>query len=190
MENVAEDFLPFLGIRQKQLQEVTLGDHSHLGKLFPVKAQDLFDGSVDVPELGDHPAVGIDQPCIGSLLGHAVSPALGTHVLGVPDDGIFLACITEGQFHFGGCGGISIFGAKHARLPVAAAGFSEESKADGIEEGGLAGTGVAGDQIQTAGTKAFKIQFHPAGIGAEGRYGQFQRSHFSPSQMDSIRSCK
>ena len=42
--------------------------------------------------------------------------------------------------------------------------------------------------LESAGAQGREVQLHPARIGAEGGQGQFQRSHFSPSQMDSISS--
>ena len=188
MENVPKNFLPLLGIRQQQLQEITLGNHGNLGKLIPVKAKNLFDGCIHILQLGHHMAIRINKAGICCLLRHALAAALGAHIFGISGNCIFFSCIAEGQFYF--CRGlvICIFGAQHSRLPVAAAGFSEQGKADSIENGGLSGTGIAGNQIQAAGTQVLKVKLHLTRIGAEGRYGQFQRSHFPPSQMDSISS--
>ena len=194
MENIPEDRLPLLGIGKKQLQEIALGDHGHLGKLLPVKTQNIPDGGVDFLGLCYQMTVGVSQGCTCGLLSHGIALvfALGFrfHILRIPGDGIFLSRIAESEGHFCGCGRIGILGAEHTGLPVAATGFTEEGKTDGIENGGLAGTGVTGDQIQSAGSQCFKVQFHHTRIGAEGGHGQFQRSHCSPSQMDSISSRK
>ena len=192
MENAAENLLPFLGICQKKLQEIALSDHGNLGKLLPVKSQDFFHGRVDLPELGHDAAVGIYQFGIGGLFGHVVALAFGfgTHIFRITGDGVFFAGIAEAQLYFSWGGGVGIFGTEHSRLPVPATGFSEERKADGIENRCFASTGITGDQVQASCTEGFKVQFHPAGIRTECGHSQFQWSHWLPSQMDSMRSCR
>ena len=193
VEDIPEDLLTLLGICQQQLQEIALGDHGNLGKLLPVKTQNLPDGAVDFLGLRYQMAVGASQGRAGGLLGHGIALvfALGLrfHILRIPGDGIFLSRIAEYKGYFCGGGRIGILRSEHTRFPVAAAGFSEEGKADGIENSGLSRAGVAGDQIQSAGAQSFKVQLHNPGVGAKGGHGQFQRPHFSPSQIDSINSC-
>ena len=192
VEDIPEDLLPFLGVGKKQLQEVALGNHGHLSELFPVKTQNLPDGGIDFFGLGHQIAVGVRQGRAGGLLGHSfaliLAFGLGTHIFGIPGDCVFLASISEHKRDFRGRSRVSIFGAEHTGFPVAAAGFAEEGEADGIKNGGLARTGVTGDEIQSAGAQGFKVQFHDPCVGTEGGQSQFQRSHLLSSQMDSISS--
>ena len=185
IENAAENALPLLGIGQQQLQEIALCDHGNLRKLFPIQTNDLADGSIDIFQLGDHLAVRHGQAGIGSFFGKAFAPLLGALIFGIALDGIGAAAIQEGQLYFRGGFGRGIFGAEHGRLPRIAAGFAVKSEGDGIENGGLTGTGVAGDQIQATAAQLLKVQHDRFCIGAEGGHGQFQRSHWLPSHTDS-----
>ena len=61
---------------------------------------------------------------------------------------------------------------------------------NGIEQGGLACAGIAGDKVQTAFSQFFQFQNRLGGIGAKGRKSELQRSHASsPSFQISSMSC-
>ena len=83
-----------------------------------------------------------------------------------------MTAVGKGQFHKGGGVGIRIFGTQHRGISLGAAGFAVEGEGDGIEDGGLAGTGIAGDQVKTVFTQLGKFQSGAAGVGAEGGEGQ------------------
>ena len=187
-EEVPEDLLPLGGACLEQLAEFALGDHGHLGELLPGDAQDVPDRLVHLPELADGTAVGEGQLRVGGLTGEAGAPGLGPVVFGIPADGVDLVVIGERQFHEGrglrGC----VLASEHAGFPAVAAGFAEEGEGDGIEDGGLAGAGVAGDQVQAAAAQVLQRKLLEPRIGAECGKSQFQRSHASPSQMLRISS--
>ena len=186
MEDVPENLLPLLGFCQQQLQEISLGNHGHLGKLFPVQTQNLPDCRVDFPGFGDGCFAGTQQGRSGGLFGHALAASFRAHIFRIPDNDVLLSGVTEAQLHLCGGSRVGIFGPEHPRFPVAAAGFTEEGEADGIENRGLSCAGVTGNQVQAFPSQGIKIQFHPSGIGAKGGHGQFQRSHLVPSQISSI----
>ena len=180
-ENVPENGLPLRGAGLKEAAEFALGDHGDLGELLPGQADDVVDGGVDLLDLGDGGAVGQRQQGVRRLPGGAGAPGLGPLVFGIPADGVAFAAVGEGQLHVCGVGGAHIFGAEHVGLAAVAAGLAVEGEGDGVENGGLACAGVAGDQVQAPGAQSLKIQLLDPGVGAEAGHGQFQRSHTRPS---------
>ena len=187
-ENIPEDLLTFHGICLQKLPEIALGDHGYLGKLIPGQTDDLPDSLVHILQFGHHGPVGIGKHRFRLPGGGAGAPGLGPLIFRIAADTVFFPVVGEGQFHISGVFRFCIFGAEHAGFPVFSAGFSEEGEGDGIKNGGLARTGITGDQIQAVLSQFFKVQFLNSGIGAETGDCQFQRSHTLPSQMDSINS--
>ena len=150
-----------------------------------------MDGGFHVFDFGDDGAVGHGEDSVGlyrrGLVGAGLAQGRAL-VFGIPADGVLLAAVGEGQLHIGGIGGLDVFGAEHVGLSAVAAGLAIEGEGDGVENGGLACAGVAGDQVQAPGAESFKIQLLDPGVGAEAGHGQFQRSHALSSQMDSMSS--
>ena len=188
VENIPENGLPFGGAGLEQTAEIALGDHGHLGKLAAAQTDDLADGGFHILLAGDGLPIRQCQLYPGRLAGGAGAAGFGAGVFGVAVDGVGFAVVGEHQLHKGGGLGIGIFGAQHVCLADAAAGFTVKGKGDGIENGGLAGTGVAGDQIQAAGAQLVQLQNLGVGIGAEGADGKLYRSHGCSSRIFSMRS--
>ena len=71
-----------------------------------------------------------------------------------------------------------VFTSKILRIPVAAAGLSEQSKTDRIKDRRLPRPGITGYQKQPLLLKLCEIDLrHRVCIRAEGTYDQFNRSH-------------
>ena len=186
MEQLPEDLLAGLGVCQQQLEKVTLGDHGHLGKLAAAQAQDLRNGGGDLPGFGDDAAVGQMQLCLRFLDGGAAAAPGRALILRAAPDGIARRAAGEHQLHGGGGFRGGIFGAEHGRIPDVAAGLAVERIGDGVEQGGLASAGVAGDEVEAAAAQRFQRDLRFVGVRAKGPHGQFQRSHTSSSQIRSI----
>ena len=188
VKNVPEDPLALPGVRQQQLQKISLRDHGDLGKLLIIQADDLLHRLVHLPDPGHQTPIRQRQFRLRPLKGLAAAPPGGTEILRIPPYLIHLAAVGKDQFHL--CGSLrpGVFGAEHARLPAGAAGLPVEGKGDGIKKSGLSGSCVPADQIQARGAQLFHLQFGPPGIGAESGKGQFQRSHSLSSHMVSISS--
>ena len=122
--------------------------------------------------------------------GKALAPGFRAEVFGVAADGAALPPHLKFQLHKGGRFKISIFAAQHGAFAHAAAGMVVQGVGDGVEQGGLAGTGIAGDKVQAAFAQLFQFQGGLGGIGAKSRQGQAERSHASsPSFQMSSMSC-
>ena len=169
LKDFPENFLAAPGVGQQQFQEVPLGDHGDLGELAAVQADDPGDFPGDLPGFGDQPPVGQGQLGVGLLKDGAAAPQGGPLVLGVPADGVGLAAVGEHQLDKGGGVGPGVLGPEHGGVPVVAAGLPVEGVGDGVKQGGFAGAGVPGDQIQALGAQPVQLHCHLAGIGAKGR---------------------
>ena len=98
---------------------------------------------------------------------------MGPLVFRISPDGIFLPPADKFQLHKGGRLGVGVFGPEEIRLAsITAAGLAVEGEADGVKNGGLTGTGVAGDEVQALGPQGIHVQNARPGIGTEGRDGQ------------------
>ena len=187
-EELLENGLLLIPVRQQQPLEIALGQHGDAGKLVLVHAQDLDDLVVDLLRAGDDIAVGHGQRGLHRGLG--LAPGIGPPVAGDPPDGIPLAPVQKFQLHEGLRLIPGILGAEElavvlvaADVALLAAGAAVEGKADGVEEHGLARAGVTGDEIQAPVPQLFQVQNRLPGVGAKGGYGQFQWSHASSSQI-------
>ena len=190
-EQLAEDAAALVGGSIEQLCELPLCDHGDLRKLAVVQPDDVDDGGGYFLGLGHRrAAVGVDERSVGLFGGKALAPGLRARVFRVAAHSIALAVHLKFQLHKGGSLRVGIFAAQHGTLAHAAAGMVVQGVCNGVEQGGLACAGVAGDEVQPAFAQLFQFQNGLSGVGAEGRKGQSERSHASsPSfQMSSI-SC-
>ena len=122
--------------------------------------------------------------------GKALAPRLGAGVFRIAAHRVAGTIHLKFQFHKGGRFGVGILAAQHGPLPHTAAGVVVQGVGDGVEQGGLAGTGIAGDKVQAAFAQLFQFQGGLGGIGAKSRQGQAERSHASsPSFQMSSMSC-
>ena len=190
-EQLAENAAALLGGSVEQLCELTLRDHGDLAELAVVQPDDLLHGGSHILGFGHRrTAIGIGEGGIRFLGGHALAAVFGALVLRVAAHSIALAVHLKFQLHKGGRFKISIFAAQHGALAHAAAGMIVQRICNGIEQGGLACSGVAGDKVQAAFSQFFQFQHGLARIGAKGRKGQSERSHASsPSFQISSMSC-
>ena len=190
-EQLAEDAAALLGGGVEQPGELPLCDHGDLAELAVIQPDDLHDGGGHILGSGHRRAgVGKGEDGIRFLGGEALAAHLGTGVFRVAAHGIALAAHLKFQLHKGGRSGVGILAAQHGTLAHTAAGMVVQGVCNGIEQGGLACAGVAGDKVQTAFSQFFQFQHGLARIGAKGRKGQSERSHASsPSFQISSMSC-
>ena len=187
-ENLPEDGHAFLGGSKQQLEEITLGDHSHLGELLPADAKNVPHGSIHIALFGDDAAIGQGQLRFGALLGGAAATQGRAGIFGIAANGVLFVPGLKNQFHISGRIRCGVFAAEHIRLPGVTAGRAIQGKGDGIEDGGFARAGIAADEIETLVAQLGKLQHGFASIGAEGGHGELQWSHGVTSQMRLI-SC-
>ena len=117
--------------------------------------------------LGLQAAVRIVQLRSRRLRSISVSSLFLSEIFRIAPYRILFSAVFKGELHLGLRIVIRILGTKHSGLPAAAARFSEQRIADGIEDGGLACPGIAGDQIQAAGAQFFQIQHLFSRVGTE-----------------------
>ena len=189
-EQLPEDLAPLLSGGVEQPGELPLRDHGDLGKLVVVQPDDINDSGSHLLGFGHRrAAVGIGQGGIRLFSGESLAPGLGAQILRVAPDGVPLPPHLKFQLHKGGCAGVCIFAAEHGPIPHAAAGMIVQGVGDGIEQGGLARAGVAGDKVEPAFAQLLQRQGGGACIGAKGREGQLERSHASSSFQMLSMSC-
>ena len=170
-EELPEDFLAFLRVREQQLQEVALRDHRDLRELLVIDAEDLEDLPIHLPRLREHRTVRQRELCV-RLLDRRAAPALRRAlVLRIPLHGIVLPAVTKAHLDLRRGLRLCILRAQHPGGPVLARGLAEKGEGDRVEDRRLAGTGVACDEIEPALAQLLHIDFCHALIGAEG--GQF-----------------
>ena len=147
-EQLAENAAALLGGSVEQLCELTLRDHGDLAELAVVQPDDLLHGGSHILGFGHRrTAIGIGEGGIRFLGGHALAAVFGSLVLRVAAHGIALAVHLKFKLHKGGRFKISIFAAQHGALAHAAAGMIVQGVCNGIEQGGLACAGIAGDKV-------------------------------------------
>ena len=187
-EQLAEDLAPLLGGSVEQPGELPLGDHGDLGELVVIQPDDVHHSGGDVLGPGDgRAAIGVGEAGVGFFSGKALAPGFRAEVFGIAADGAALSPHLEFQLHEGGGAGLGVLAAEHGPLPDAAAGMVVEGVGDGVEEGGLARAGVAGDEVEPASAQLGEVENGLGGIRPEGRQGQFQGPHASSSfQMSSM----
>ena len=190
-EQLAENAAALLGGGIQQLGELPLRDHGDLAELVVVQPQNVQHGGVHIPCLGHRrAAVGIGEGGVCFFGGKALAPRLGAGVFRIAAHRVAGTIHLKFQLHKGGRFGVGILAAQHGTLPHTAAGVVVERVGDGVEQGGLAGTGIAGDKVQAAFAQLFQFQGGLGGIGAKSRQGQAERSHASsPSFQMSSMSC-
>ena len=171
LEELSEDFLALLRVREQQLQEVALRDHRDLRELLVVDAEDLQNFPVDLPWLREHRAVRQPELRVRLLDRRATATLRRALVLRISLHGIVLPTVTEAHLDLRRGLRLRILRAQHAGGPVLARGLAEEGEGDRVEDRRLAGTGVACDEIEPALAELLHIDFCHALVGAEG--GQF-----------------
>ena len=189
-EQFAEDLAPLLGRGVEQAGELPLRDHGDLAELVVVQPDEGGDGGGDILRAGHgRAAVREGEDGVRLFGGRALAPRFGAEVVRVAADGVPLAAHLKFQLDKGGGAGGSVLAAQHGTVPHAAAGMVVQGIGDGVEKGGLARAGVAGDEIQAAFAQALQLQRDGAGVWPEGREGQLQRSHASSSFQSVSMSC-
>ena len=168
LEELSEDFLALLRVREQQLQEVALRDHRDLRELLVVDAEDLQDLPVDLPRLREHRAVRQPELRVRLLDRRATATLRRALVLRISLHGIVLPTVTEAHLDLRRGLRLRILRAQHTGGPVLARGLTEQSEGDRVEDRGLAGTGVARDEIKPAFAELLHIDFCHALIGSEG----------------------
>ena len=147
-EQLAEDLAPLLGGGVEQAGELPLRDHGDLAELAVVQPDDLLHGGSHILGFGHRrTAIGIGEGGIRFLGGHALAAVFGALVLRVAAHGIALAVHLKFQLHKGGRFRAGILAAQHGTLAYAAAGMIVQGVCNGIEQGGLACAGIAGDKV-------------------------------------------
>ena len=147
-EQLAENAAALLGGSVEQLCELPLRDHGDLAELAVVQPDDLLHGGSHILGFGHRrTAIGIGEGGIRFLGGHALAAVFGALVLRVAAHGIALAVHLKFQLHKGGCFRAGILAAQHGALAYAAAGMIVQRICNGIEQGGLACAGIAGDKV-------------------------------------------
>ena len=147
-EQLAENAAALLGGSVEQLCELTLRDHGDLAELAVVQPDDLLHGGSHILGFGHRrTAIGIGEGGIRFLGGHALAAVFGALVLRVAAHGIALAVHLKFQLHKGGRFRAGILAAQHGTLAYAAAGMIVQRICNGIEQGGLACAGIAGDKV-------------------------------------------
>ena len=101
LEQLPEDSLALLGIRQQKLQEVPLGNHGDLGKLVSIHPEDFPDGRVYLPYLRNQAAVGQGKLRVRFLEDYAAAPLRRALILRVPADRVTPVPVCKGQLHKG-----------------------------------------------------------------------------------------
>ena len=148
VEELAQDLVFLVAVGPQELLELPLGQHDDLAELLRVQAQQLL-----------------------AALPHPVG-ALQRRPLRLLQQGRD----REAQLHLRVDGLGRVVAVQHVPLPVVAAGHAEEGEHDGVKDGGLAGAGVPGHQIE-APLQLLEGQDRGLRIGAEGRHFQRERSH-------------
>ena len=188
LEQGFQDGFPFLGICHQEPAEFSLGQHHQLPELPGLEPQELFHrpghGAVGgtqhlpVPFREDLHQGGTGRHGPGSF-----SPLFVQHLFRGP--GHFIGPVpvpeSESDFCFPVRGGI--VAAQGPVVPEIPAGGAIESKGDGIQDGGLAASGGAGDQEEPVVSQTGKVDGLFVGVGTEGGHHKFQRAHqaFLPS---------
>ena len=104
---------------------------------------------------------------IGNLFCGTAAACFAAFILRIAAQCIDTAAVGELQFYIGGRVCFGILGAQHGRIPAVTAGRAEKRKGNGIKNGRLAGTGIAGDQIKSRFTQLCEVQFLHTGIRAK-----------------------
>ena len=190
-EDLTENSAALLRPCQQQLLKISLGNHGNLGKLLSVQTDQLGKNPGYLLCLRHRrPFVRESKLRVRPLQGHSRPPAFGPQIFRVPFDRIALCPVLENKFHKSRRLFLCIFAAEHVRPAHLPAGFSIESKHNGVKNRGFPGPGIAGNQVNPGSSQAFKINFRPARIGAKCTYHKPDWFHFpswlSPLQISII----
>ena len=185
LEDLAEDLLALPGIREKELQEIALGDHGDLRELVPVDPEDLLYFGLDIGISGDHPAVGEQQFRAGLPGRKARAGLLGAVLFGISLYRVFPAAVNESQADLRGRLRRGVLGAEHAGIARLPARLAVQRICDAVKDRRLTRPGVPGDEIEPAPAQFVKIHDRMSRIRPEGGHFQSYRSHFS-SQIFSM----
>ena len=168
-EQLAEDAAALLGGGVEQLCELALRDEHDLRKLVVVQPDDLLHGGGHVLGFGHRRAVvRVGQGGICLFGGHALAPGFGALILRVAAYRVAHAVHLKFQLYKGGGLVVCVLAAQHGAFPDAAAGMIVQRIGDGVKNGSLARTGVAGNEVQPAFAQLFKVKGDLGGIGAKG----------------------
>ena len=194
VEQFPEHFFFLVGVCPEQFHELSLGDHGYLHELILGQSHNLLQLGVGfLLVLGILAAVGEQQGHGFPFLFHAAAPEQGTQMPGGTADGvyrgIFPGGLPEGQLHkgLGFVVGILALQLRTVLFVTGGAGFPVESKDDGVKQGGLSRSGVAGDQKQIL-VGFCKVDGGLLGVGAEGLNGQGDGFHGASSSTSSTTS--
>ena len=183
VEQLLEKALAFVGGGIEDFQKIPLGDHHRLGELILAEPQQLLHPLIHFHQPVEHfPCFQVGEGGRSGLGGGAFAGQLGADVFGVAQNAPGVLAVAEGELHKGFRFGQGIVGAEGlAFAPLLPAGcFTVEGKADGIEQGSFAGTGIPGDQEKPGFAEYTKVDFRFAGIGAEGGHDQLNGFHGAP----------
>ena len=117
----------------------------------------------------------------------ALAADLGALLLGRALDAVEVVAQGEVEAHLGERVRVGVVAA-HGRaaagavLLEAAAGLAVERERHGVEDGGLAGAGGAGDQEEAGAAEVGEVQRLEAGVGAERLHGDDERLHPAASR--------
>ena len=191
VENPAENLLPGGCAGEEQVAELPLGNHGDLRVLVAADPQDFRDFFVDGLYLGDDlRTVRQLQFGLGLFRGCSAAAQCWSQVGRIASDPVVFAVVKENHLHIGGGVRRGVAGAEGGNIPDISAGLAEQGEADGVENGGFARSGLAGDDKKPLFTKAGEVYFGFSGVGAEGGEGELQRSHASSSQIFRISVCR
>jgi hypothetical protein len=184
-EDVAQQGVALSGRGPQEAGEPSLRQDDRLGELVPSQAHDAGDLGADVVEAGDGLADGAraggrqpPQPGGGVLTGGTRPALLGASVFGAAQDPVDAGGGGEGQVRLGAGGGVDKGGAQ--ALLGRSVGVGDppvEGKDDGIDDGGLAGTGGTGEQEAAGIGETVEVDGLGARVGTDTGHGQRVQSH-------------
>ena len=192
LEQGFQDGLPLLGISHQEPAEFSLGQHHQLAELPGLEAQELFHrpGHGAVGGAQDFPFSLRQDLHQGSPRRHRpgpFAPLFVQHLFRGPGHFVGTVLVPEGEpdFRLPVRGGV--VAAQGPVVPEIPAGGAVQGKGDGIQDGGLAAAGGAGDQEKPVLPQPGEINGFLPGVGAEGVHYKFQGTHqaFLPSWLTS-----
>ena len=186
LEQVPQDVPPHLTAGLQQRPKLPLRQHGHLFELDGGELEQCLDLLGHLTVAGGDKPLWAGQGGFPFLFGLAVALFALAQVFRTAIDSVLLLVVGEGEPDKGGGVRLGKVTAQGGSAPTLAAALAVEGKGDGIKEGGLAGAGIAGDEVESIG-KGGKVHRLLSGVGAEG--GKSQSNGFHVCSSASFRIC-
>ena len=162
-----------LRLGKQQTQKIPLRQHGDLAKLIVIQPKQGGDFVIHVRLFGNHPVIRAGQLRHSVLGSHTLAPGLGSPVFRAAAHGVYRPVVCKSQLCKGGSLRRCVLGAQGGWFPAFAAGLAIQRKNNAVKNGGLASTGIAGNQIHAAGTQLGKIQHLLPSVRAKGGQSKF-----------------